>query len=191
MDLCPIYSVLYLHFRKTYFKRKNIMKKIATSITVLMLVLDMGLSANAQSSYNNPAPGILGTALPDDLSIITGGQTQIVVKGTDGNVGIGTDKTTGFKLSVEGKVRAREVFINLDTWADYVFSDTFCLMPLNELDSFIQAKKHLPNVPSEQEATSVPQSVGDTQVILLRKIEELTLYILDLNSRIEELEDNH
>jgi hypothetical protein len=168
------------------------MKRQILNITAMALILGLSEIANAQTWDQGGNSGVLNTQLGTNdltnLDIITNGQTRIVVKSTDGNVGIGTDKTTGFKLSVEGKVRAREVFINLDTWADYVFSDTFCLMPLNELDSFIQVEKHLPDVPSEQEATENPQSVGETQTVLLQKIEELTLYIIQLNKRIEELE---
>jgi hypothetical protein len=105
-----------------------------------------------------------------------------------GNVGIGTTATTGHKLSVEGKIRAREVFINLDTWADYVFQPSYKRLTLGELQKYINENSRLPNMPSTEEATDEPMSVGEVQVKLLEKIEELTLYILELNARIELLE---
>ncbi len=106
-----------------------------------------------------------------------------------GNVGIGTDKTTGYLLSVAGKVRAEEVEISLSsTWADYVFADNYSLMPLAELKSYISENRHLPNIPSAEEIETSGLSIGEMQKMQMEKIEELTLYILELEQRVKELE---
>ena len=67
-----------------------------------------------------------------------------------GNVGVGTTAVTGYKLSVEGIIRARRMLVN-NTWADYVFETNYQLMPLADLETYITTKKHLPNVPTAQE----------------------------------------
>ena len=169
------------------------MNKNIKTISVMMLVLGLNISAQAQNwrtDGTNTSADQLGTNSTDNLNIVTDGQTRIVVKGTDGNVGIGTDKTTGYKLSVEGKIRAREVVINLDTWADYVFADSFILMPIETLDSFIKADKHLPGIPSEAKVVEEGLSVSEMQVSMMQKIEELTLYIIQLQKQIDALKAN-
>lgn len=81
-----------------------------------------------------------------------------------------------FRLSVDGMVRAREIYVNNDLWADYVFNDEYKLIPLNELELFIRKNKHLPNIPSADQVKEKQLPVGDTQRLLLEKVEELTLY---------------
>lgn len=159
----------------------------------MTLMLGMVSVVNAQNwgTAGNTANSndVLGTNNNVNLNIVTDGQSRIVVKGSDGNVGIGTDKTTGYKLSVEGKMRAREVVINLDTWADYVFHDSFVLMPIATLDSFINAENHLPGIPSEKEVIENGLSVSEMQVSMMQKIEELTLYIIQLQKQINALKE--
>jgi len=106
----------------------------------------------------------------------------------DGNIGMGTSKTNGYKLSVDGKIRAREVRINMDTWADFVFSDTYKPMNLCELELFIKKNKRLPGVPSQMEVISSGISVNEITVTLLQKIEELTLYTIEMNKKMLELQ---
>ncbi|MBW6483755.1 MAG: hypothetical protein K0B10_11935 [Vicingaceae bacterium] len=116
-------------------------------------------------------------------------QDVFVVKG-DGSVGIGTDKTTGFMLSVEGDVRTRSIQVDaaIIPWSDFVFSDNFKLKNLLEVEDFINKYKHLPDVPSEKEVKEKGIDLGKMDAILLQKIEELTLYIIQQEKRIKELE---
>jgi hypothetical protein len=109
----------------------------------------------------------------------------------DGAVGIGTeDVPTGFLFAVNGKAIAEELQIQLKaSWPDFVFQSDYNLMPLNELESFVTTNKHLPGIPSEADINAQGGvNVGETSALLLQKIEELTLYIIELNKRIEELE---
>jgi hypothetical protein len=106
----------------------------------------------------------------------------------DGTIGIGTDKTTGFKLSVDGDVRCRELMVNLDTWSDYVFDSCYRLASLDTLEKDIQKDKHLPGIPSATEVANNGVSVGEMNKLLLAKVEELTLYVIQLHKKVEELE---
>lgn len=93
-----------------------------------------------------------------------------------------------FHLSVDGKILAKEIYVTQSNWADYVFGDHYKLRSLNELEAYINANKHLPNVPTTAEITENGNNTAETDRILLEKIEELTLYIIQQNKRIEELE---
>ncbi|MDO9187610.1 MAG: collagen-like protein [Bacteroidia bacterium] len=123
--------------------------------------------------------------------------------GVVGAVGIGTlltNNPNNYKLAVNGIIGAKElkIEINSSTWPDYVFEKKYSLLPLNELEQYIQKNKHLPNIPS---AKNVKKEngvlVGEMQTKLLQKVEELTLYIIEQNKkiieqnkRIEALENN-
>src|SRR5690606_21572868 len=106
----------------------------------------------------------------------------------DGNVGIGTFAVNGAKLSVEGIIRARRVLVNADPWADYVFEPTYQLMTINQLEEYITTNKHLPNMPTANEVEAKGVDLGEINRVLVEKVEELTLYIIALNKRMEQLE---
>lgn len=105
-----------------------------------------------------------------------------------GNVGIGTDKTQDAKLSVDGVVRAREVLVNSEVWADYVFDEKYRNAPLSEVEQHIKEHKHLPGVPSAKEVTERGVNIGQMQAVLLAKVEELTLHMIEQEKRIKRLE---
>ncbi len=105
---------------------------------------------------------------------------------TKGNVGIGTDKPA-YKLDVVGSIRAKEIIVETNG-ADFVFADDYRLRPLSEVEAFITANKHLPEIQSAQEMQKDGVSVSGLQTQLLQKIEELTLYILQQEKRILALE---
>lgn len=104
-----------------------------------------------------------------------------------GNVGIGTTQDYGFKLSVNGSIRAKEIRVQT-SWADYVFADDYCLKPLAEVESYIKENKHLPDIQpaSEIQENGLDMAAGTTK--MMAKIEELTLYLIDQNKRLEQLE---
>ena len=105
-----------------------------------------------------------------------------------GNVGIGTTTVpTGYKMAVNGKIKTKGVIVDPSNWADYVFEPDYKLKSLKEVSSFIHTNGHLPDVPSAQEVEETGVDVSEMQSTLLRKIEELTLYILELNEEIETL----
>lgn len=91
-------------------------------------------------------------------------------------------------LRVGGKIVTTELEVKLDVWPDFVFADDYELMSLYEVENYIKQNRHLPNVPSEAQVLESGVNVGEMTSILLQKVEELTLHIIELNKRIEELE---
>lgn len=113
---------------------------------------------------------------------------SLVVKKT-GQVSIGSDwPDLNYKLSVCGKIRAQELKVETG-WCDYVFKKDYKLMPLNQLKTFVNTNYHLPEIPTENEVEKEGVSLGNMQMLQMKKIEELILYILQLNERIQRLED--
>jgi hypothetical protein len=108
----------------------------------------------------------------------------------NGVVGIGTTITneTGYKLFVETGIRTRKVKVDGNTWADYVFHANYRLRPLSEVEQYIKTNGHLPEVPSEEEVKKEGIDLADNQATLLKKIEELTLYVIEQHKRQENQE---
>jgi hypothetical protein len=105
-----------------------------------------------------------------------------------GNVGIGTSKPK-HKLSVNGTIQAKELIVTTlaNDWPDYVFDTEYKLTSLHELDKYVKSEKHLPGVPSADEIEEDGVKVGEMNKMLLQKIEELTLYVIELKKQIDEL----
>lgn len=112
---------------------------------------------------------------------------QVLVMNNKGNVGIGTTNPGNYRLAVEGKIGARSIQVKAGSWADFVFEENYDLQKLEEVEAFIKDNKHLPNVPSETEVMEEGLNLGEMDAILLRKIEELTLYVIEMKKRDEVL----
>ena len=112
--------------------------------------------------------------------------------GTNGKTIIG-EKTqtggahTGALLTIYGKAVSTEVIVTQNNWADYVFSNNYKLNSLNFVEEYIKQNKHLPNLPSEKEIIEQGLNIGDMQKLQMEKIEELTLYIIELKKEITTL----
>lgn len=115
---------------------------------------------------------------------------SVILQDLGGSVCIGTTTpAAGYKLSVNGKLIAEELKVQLKaSWPDYVFDDNYELQPLSAVSDFIKQNKHLPGIPSSNEIEEQKGfEVGDMQVKLLQKIEELTLHVIELEKEIEAL----
>ncbi|WP_055393100.1 fibronectin type III domain-containing protein [Flagellimonas eckloniae] len=108
-----------------------------------------------------------------------------------GNVGIGTSTIPNtYKLAVNGKIISEELKVQLQSaWPDYVFAKDYDLPSLEEVGKYIQKKGHLPNMPPAKEVKENGIEVGEMNRLLLEKIEELTLYILQQEERLKSLEN--
>lgn len=102
-----------------------------------------------------------------------------------GNVGIGTINPKN-KLDVKGTIHSQEVKVDMLNWSDYVFKKEYNLPTLLEVEKQIKENGHLENIPSEEEVLKNGISLGEMDAKLLQKIEELTLYIIDLNKKLEQ-----
>jgi len=86
-----------------------------------------------------------------------------------------------------GTLKSTKIKVEAKWWSDFVFDSKYDLLPLTELELFIYKNKHLPNVPSEFEVIKNGIDIADMQAIQQQKIEELTLYIIDLQKQILDL----
>ncbi len=93
-------------------------------------------------------------------------------------------------LDVRGTAHFLKVKVRTESWCDYVFDDNYELPNLTELEAFIKENKHLPNIPSEEEAIENGVDIVEMNLMLLEKIEELTLIIIEQDKRLSELEEN-
>jgi hypothetical protein len=157
--------------------------------------------------YGSDASTTFGGAIfPTDTSLVIWSDSPanhyLVLQPSWGNTGVGTYTpnakfhvngvqlignnsaipATGYQLSVDGKIIAEEVKVQLSTsWPDYVFADDYRLLPIEDLEKSIRQNKHLPNIPSAAEVTAEKGIVlGEMNRKLLEKVEELTLYIIQL-----------
>lgn len=90
--------------------------------------------------------------------------------------------------AIDGKLTVKEVEVKVNTGADHVFYPDYNLRSLSDVESFVKANKHLPEIPSEKDMIENGVNVNDLQIKLLQKIEELTLYMIAQDKRIEALE---
>ncbi|PZU80016.1 MAG: hypothetical protein DI529_16995 [Chryseobacterium sp.] len=182
--------------------------------TIILMGILCGLTINAQWSLTGNSgtttSNFIGTTDDKDLLIKTNNTTRIkVFKG--GRIGIGvnsipTDACYGgdldnppfcppvYKLFVKDGIRTEKVKVEIaaeNGWADYVFAKDYKLMPLKEVESYISTNGHLPEVPSTEEAIQNGIELKAMNILLLKKVEELTLHLIEQDKRIEELEANN
>ncbi|MGC4037075.1 MAG: hypothetical protein QM764_14040 [Chitinophagaceae bacterium] len=122
------------------------------------------------------------------------GGVQTMSLGQIGNVGIGINPQDNYKLAVDGTIGAKKVKVST-SFSDYVFDKDYRLPTLEEVERYINANHHLPEMPTTCEVEKNGLDIGDNQVLLVKKIEELTLYMIELKkenkqllSRLEKLE---
>jgi len=126
----------------------------------------------------NAAALIIKTKDQERMRILSNG--KVLIKGT-----VVPDEDAD--LAVNGNIFARKLKVTQGGWADYVFDSSYRLRPLKEVEAFIAENKHLPDVPSAKEVEKNGLNVGDQHAVLLRKVEELTLYIIEQQKEIEKL----
>ncbi|MBM2817345.1 MAG: hypothetical protein HW421_4107, partial [Ignavibacteria bacterium] len=148
--------------------------------------------------------GLTNDASTNSLMVTNNAGMKTFVVRDDRQVYIGTGYYTGDlptncynRLSVDGQIVALDIIVTLSPWSDFVFDKNYNLMELPELEKLIRQNGHLPGIPSAKEVKEKGVNVGEMQAKLLQKIEELTLYVIDLkkqndilNAKIEQLKTN-
>ncbi|MCL1666890.1 hypothetical protein M2T82_02320 [Elizabethkingia ursingii] len=146
--------------------------------------ISTGVWSHDYGFYGSPAGGMAGTSTNHPYSLVTNKTPKMTIS-TDGNIGIGTTNPQN-KLDVNGTLHAKEVKVDMIGWADFVFEKDYQLPTLDEVEQHIHEKGHLPNIPNTKEVTKNGLSLGESQKLLLQKIEELTLYSIEQNKLIKE-----
>ncbi len=126
---------------------------------------------------------VVGVGTPPPFHVNSTGRLSI----GGGNTGAHTD----YHLSVNGKIVAKEIIVTIKDWPDYVFDENYALMSLNDLESFVKTNKHLPSIPRATDVKNNGISVGDMNELLLKKIEELTLYVIQLKKEMKQLQNEN
>lgn len=163
---------------------------------------DTGYTAGFVNPQSYTGPGMTAhgvfikiadtSAQSNILSLLSGPDTSRLLVRGDGKVGIGTvspcasGAPSNCLLSVNGGVQAKEVVVNTG-WSDYVFAPDYELQTLRQTAAYIEQNHHLPNIPSATEVAEKGVGLGEMQAKLLAKIEELTLQMIRLDSRNQEL----
>jgi hypothetical protein len=130
----------------------------------------------------------LGTSSPSQKLHVVGNSFF------NGNVGIGTSSTTfnnvTHKFAVKGTIISDEIYVeNTANWPDYVFDENYNLQNLNDVECFIKENKHLPEVPNATEIEQNGIQLGEMNKILLKKLEETTLYLIEQQKTINKLQE--
>ena len=97
---------------------------------------------------------------------------------------------SGFHCSAAGALKAKSLRVTLTDWSDYVFDPAYRLMPLDKVERYVHENHHLPDIPSAAEVEEQGVDVGEMNRLLLQKVEELTLYVIDLQKQLDELKMN-
>jgi hypothetical protein len=119
----------------------------------------------------------------------SGAANYFMVADANGNMSIGnnTYPMAEYKLAVNGTIGARRIKVTQTGWPDYVFHGDYKLPSLQEVEDFVTTHQHLPGIPSEKEVTTDGLDLGEFDKQLLKKVEELTLYIIQLNKNVDSL----
>ena len=175
-----------LHVNGTAYSTKLLVGKRGTSNAALMngftpSYIDLlHLGVHNSSTGNQPLIR---------FKVSNGGNLVINSKG--GNI-LMLKNSTGLKvlqLDGSGLLRTREIKVDEASWPDFVFEKTYSIMPLAEVENYINSNKHLPNIPSAIEIKSNGLSLGKMQNLHMQKIEELTIYTIEQDKQITELEN--
>jgi hypothetical protein len=105
------------------------------------------------------------------------------------SLSVGTTSTNpNYKLIVDGTISTKKLRVNTTPWADFVFYKNYKLMPLTKLEQYIKTYKHLPDIPTTEDVQKDGVDIGEIQAKLLQKVEELTLYVIEQDKKIKQLE---
>jgi hypothetical protein len=110
---------------------------------------------------------------------------DLLINPSGGNVAIGTTAARE-RLSVNGKIRAQEIKVEASNWPDYVFKKEYQLTPLSEIEKYINTNGHLPDIPSALEVQQEGIALGALNNTLVKKIEELTLHLIEQQKQLTE-----
>ncbi|QQT28361.1 hypothetical protein I6J02_14005 [Sphingobacterium spiritivorum] len=142
-------------------------------------------NANDRQYFYGPRAEVVDGNEPTIEALLGINKSQADVAYFSGKVGIKTSTPREYDLAVNGKIRSQEVKVEAANWPDYVFKKDYELRSLSELQTYIEEHGHLPDMPKAAEAEKEGVSLGEMNKLLLKKVEELTLYILQMQKNNE------
>ena len=155
-------------------------------LTIQQSNLSVGINKNdPQAKLHVVGAGV--TSVTNALLVQNSATNDLMRVNDDATVTFGTT-TLRAKLDVNGDITTRKVKVTQAGWPDYVFHKSYQLPTLEEVEKYIKSHQHLPEVPSAEDVAKDGLDLGDNQSILLRKIEELTLYVIEQNKKIEQMQ---
>ncbi|MDR6922397.1 hypothetical protein [Chryseobacterium sp. 2987] len=186
------------------FKAMGRSQFISTTTSDTFQVLNHGANVGNGSSlvwlsykeYQPNNPGIFDVS---GITSLNGPFESILSLKANGKMVLGPSSLTfncsdcnDYRLFVKNGIRTEKIKVDIaadNGWADYVFEKDYKLMPLNELDKFISENGHLPEVPTTEEAIKNGVELKEMNILLLKKVEELTLYMIQQSKEIKELKN--
>lgn len=183
---CPLHVCGGVQTYYTYYETE---KLYSTNNETGLLMVNGGTGGRSYIMCASNSSSSLGAGKFAICDLVK--QAPRIVIDSNGNVGIGVNpaSNTTSKLTVDGKIAAREIIVITGAWPDYVFKKDYQLKPLAEVEKGIQKDGHLEGIPSNAEAVKNGVALGDMQNKLLQKVEELTLYMIDLKKENEALKE--
>jgi hypothetical protein len=145
----------------------------------------IGIGTTAPSAQLHTTGDVRFAGLTNDST-----QTRVVVSDANGNLyyrsasSLAATDMIRSSLAINGVIRAKELRLSREGWPDYVFDSTYRLSPLKEVEDYIQKNHHLPGIPAATEVIKDGISVGENQATLTKKVEELTLYSIELEKKV-------
>lgn len=150
------------------------------------LAINGGPWRNFELLITNRPYGDLMVREWDPYNNIWTGWRKVLLEDSNGNYGIGTSNASE-KLTINGSVKAKEIIVQENVGADFVFEKSYDLPKLFEVEDYIKSKQHLPGIPSAEKMKRDGVKIGELQMKLLQKIEELTLYVIELKKENQSL----
>ena len=141
---------------------------------------------NSDANIVNRGALVLNADVTAPVKIATGGG-NVFMSHPDTKLSIGTEDDT-YPLNVKGTIRSAELIVETGWWPDYVFAKDYHLKPIEEVEKYIVAHNHLPNVPPASEIQENGLKVSEISTKMMEKIEEMMLYIIEQNKEIKDLQ---
>jgi hypothetical protein len=147
---------------------------------------NVGIHTNSPTAQLHTTGSVRFAGLIEDST-----KLRVLVSDANGNLyyrsasSLAANDILRSSLAVNGIITAQKLKLNQTSWPDYVFEEKYNLRTLTELDQYISQNKHLPEIPSAAEVEEKGLDVGNNQAALLKKIEELTLYLIEQEKKLK------